>query len=43
MSWSKECVIGAGAVIVKSTQERGVYIGKAAELYTDDSFKLKKI
>lgn len=40
---ARECVIGAGSIIVKNTQERGVYIGKAAELYSDDSSKLKKI
>lgn len=40
---ARECVIGAGSVIVKDTQERGVYIGKAAELYSEDSSKLKKI
>lgn len=36
---ARECVIGMGAVIVKNTIEKGVYIGKAAELYSDDSSK----
>lgn len=38
---AKECVIGAGAVIVKDTEEKGVYIGKAAELYQKDSSQSK--
>lgn len=40
---ARECIIGAGAVIVKDTVEKGVYVGKAAELYLDDSSKLKRI
>src|SRR6478609_7869767 len=28
-----ECVIGAGAIIVKNTEPRGVYIGSAASKY----------
>ena len=40
---ARECVIGAGAVITKDTVEKGVYIGKGAELYSDDSSKLKRI
>jgi sugar O-acyltransferase (sialic acid O-acetyltransferase NeuD family) len=38
-----ECVIGAGAIIIKDTVEKGVYIGKAAELYSDDSSELGRI
>lgn len=38
---ARECVIGMGAVIVKDTQEKGVYIGVAAKLYSDDSSKTK--
>ncbi len=38
---ARECVIGAGATIVKNTVEKGVYIGKAAELYSEDSSKTK--
>ena len=38
---ARECVIGAGATIVKDTVEKGVYIGKAAELYSKDSSKTK--
>jgi len=40
---ARECVIGAGAVITKDTVEKGVYIGRGAELYSDDSSKLKRI
>jgi len=40
---AKECVIGMGSVIVKNTKEKGVYTGKVAELYSDDSSKLKRI
>jgi sugar O-acyltransferase (sialic acid O-acetyltransferase NeuD family) len=40
---ARECVIGAGSIIVKNTVEKGVYTGKAAELYCDDSSKIKKI
>ena len=36
---ARECVIGMGAVIVKDTQEKGVYIGVAAKLRSDDSSK----
>ncbi|MBN1431634.1 MAG: acetyltransferase [Methanomicrobiaceae archaeon] len=34
-------VIGAGATVIKNTVERGVYIGKAAELFQKDSSKSK--
>ena len=40
---ARECVIGAGAVILKDTKEKGVYVGKAAELYINDSSKLRRI
>ena len=40
---AKECVIGAGALILKDTQEKGVYIAKAAELHPLDSSKLGHI
>jgi sugar O-acyltransferase (sialic acid O-acetyltransferase NeuD family) len=40
---ARECVLGAGSIIVKDTVEKGVYIGKAAELYSRDSSKIKKI
>ncbi len=36
-----ECVIGAGATVVKDTIPKGVYIGKAAELYQKDSSQSK--
>ena len=32
-----ECIIGMGASIVKDTIEKGVYIGKPAKLYSEDS------
>lgn len=38
---ARECIIGAGATIMKDTAEKGVYIGKAAELYSEDSSKTK--
>ena len=38
---ARECVIGMGAVVVKDTQEKGVYIGEAAKLYSDDSSKIR--
>jgi len=38
-----ECVIGAGATIVKDTVGKGVYTGKAAEMYLNDSSKLDRI
>lgn len=38
-----ECVIGAGATIVKDTEEKGVYIGKAAEKYRLSSDQLQGI
>jgi len=38
---ARESVIGAGAIIVKDTVEKGVYICKAAELYSRDSSKTK--
>ncbi len=36
-----ECVIGAGALIVKDTIAKGVYTGPAASLYAPDSAQLK--
>lgn len=38
---ARESVIGAGATVVKDTIPKGVYIGKAAELYSKDSSKSK--
>ena len=38
---ARESVIGAAATIVKNTIEKGVYIGKAAELYMSDSSEVK--
>lgn len=38
---ARESVIGAGATIVKNTVEKGVYIGKAAELFQKDSSSSK--
>ena len=38
---AEECVIGAGATIIKDTVAKGVYIGKAAELYSGESSKSK--
>lgn len=40
---ARECVIGAGAIILEDTIEKGVYKGKATELYIDDSSKLRRI
>ena len=40
---ARECVIGAGALILKDTIEKGVYKGEATELYLNDSSKLKRI
>lgn len=40
---ARECVIGAGTLILKDTVEKGVYKGKATELYLDDSSKLRRI
>ena len=36
----RECIIGAGVTITKSTQERGVYINKPAELLPKPSNEL---
>jgi sugar O-acyltransferase (sialic acid O-acetyltransferase NeuD family) len=36
-----ECIIGAGALILHDTVKKGVYRGKAAELYSKDSSKVK--
>ena len=36
----KECLIGAGALIFKDTKERGVYIGRSAELVSKSSTEL---
>ena len=33
---ARECVIGAGALILGDTEERGVYMGKLADLLFDD-------
>ena len=38
---ASECVIGAGATIMKNTVEKGVYIGRPAELYATDSSGIK--
>ena len=40
---ASHCVIGAGAVIVKDTQEGGVYIGQAAERSSVPSHRLRKL
>jgi sugar O-acyltransferase (sialic acid O-acetyltransferase NeuD family) len=37
---ARECVIGAGAVILEDTEERGVYMGKPADLLPISSDKL---
>lgn len=37
------CVIGANTLILKDTQEKGVYIGNPAELSTVPSDRLKKL
>lgn len=37
---ARECIIGAGVTITADTQERGVYIGKAAELLPKPSNEL---
>lgn len=37
---ARECVIGAGAVILEDTQERGVYLGRPAELLPISSDRL---
>jgi sugar O-acyltransferase (sialic acid O-acetyltransferase NeuD family) len=37
---ARDCIIGAGAVIMKDTKEKGVYLGKAAELYSKNSSQL---
>jgi acetyltransferase-like isoleucine patch superfamily enzyme len=36
-----ECVIGAGATVVRDTKAKGVYIGEAAKLYMKDSSESK--
>lgn len=38
-----ECVIGAGALILKNTEEKGVYIGNAAEKHRLTSDRLPRI
>lgn len=38
---ARECVVGAGAFINKSTQERGIYIGRGAELMPKPSNELR--
>lgn len=40
---ARECVIGAGALILKNTEEKGVYIGKAAEKHQLNSDRLPRI
>lgn len=40
---AQDCVIGAGAVILKDTEEKGVYVAKAAEKHTLSSDKLPRI
>lgn len=37
---ARECVIGAGALILEDTEERGVYMGRAADLLPISSDKL---
>ena len=37
---SKECIIGMGAVVLKNTVEKSVYIGNPAKLYSSDSSKI---
>lgn len=39
----KHCVIGAGALVVKDTQENGVYVGHPAERIITPSNELKRI
>lgn len=41
LSIAPKSVLGAGATIVKNTEEKGVYIGIAAKLYIKDSSKSK--
>jgi sugar O-acyltransferase (sialic acid O-acetyltransferase NeuD family) len=38
---ARECVVGAGAFINKSTREKGIYIGKEAELMPKSSDQLR--
>ena len=40
VSIARECIIGAGALILQDTQEREVYMGKAADLLPVSSDKL---
>lgn len=37
LSLGEECVIGAGAVVVKDTESRGVYVGNPARPNGRDS------
>jgi sugar O-acyltransferase (sialic acid O-acetyltransferase NeuD family) len=39
ISIAEKCIIGAGALIMKDTKKGTVYIGKAGELYSNDSSK----
>ncbi len=36
----RECVVGAGAIILRNTKEKGVYIGAGAKLYSSDSSRI---
>lgn len=40
---ARECVIGAGAVILKDTQERGVYVANPAQLLPTSSDRLPNL
>lgn len=37
---ARECVIGAGAIILRNTKEKCVYIGAGAKLYSRDSSQI---
>jgi len=40
---ARECVIGAGALVLADTREKGVYIGRPAELIAKPSDQLRRI
>ena len=40
---ARKCVIGAGALIMKSTKEREVYVGPTAQLLSFSSDRLPKL
>lgn len=40
---ARECIVGAGALVLKDTEEKGVYKGNPAVLLTKKSNELKKI